>query len=244
MNLTDTERMVIERLQHDRVTTMKTLRDELDVCHMTIVRACKKYGYFTSINRNAAFYTLHDCPRFDRDGLWFYQGICFSQHRTLEKTLVALVENASAGLTVLEVEERLRMRVGNLLSRLCGRRTVSRCSAGRHAVYLAADNLRQQQQRDARERQERESPGQAAQVQIQQPTFPPNCDVILVLEVLIHIIKLPQADAGVIARALRAHGHKITSTQVQRVFDFYSLKKKRYSGDRGTGLGTGSWPDG
>jgi hypothetical protein len=51
--------------------------------------------------------------------------------------------------------------------------------------------------------------------------------VVLVLEVLIQIIKTPQADAAAVAQALRAGGRKITAVQVQRVFDFYALKKKR-----------------
>jgi hypothetical protein len=232
MDLTAAERMVIERLQQHRVATMKTLCGELDVSHMTVVRACKKYGYLSSINRKATFYTLHDVPRFDRDGLWLHHDICFSQHGTLLETLVRLIQNAPAGFTVAELEQRLRTRVGNLLSRLCGQQAVTRCFTGRQAVYLAIDGPRQQQQRDARERHRSESPVPAPINPAAESAFPPRCDVILVLEVLIQIIKRPQADAHAVARELRTNGRKITGVQVQRVFDFYSIKKKRHTGDR------------
>jgi len=233
MDLTAMEWKVVQRLRRHRVATMKTLRDELDVSHMTVARACKKYGYLSSVNHNAAFYTLHDIPHFDHDGLWTYRDICFSQHRTLEKTIVALVQKAPAGLTVTELEQQLRTHVGNLLSRLCRQKALTRCFAGRQAVYLAMDGPRQQQQWAARERRRQERSAQTAAVdQTREPAFPARCDVVLVLEVLIQIIKTPQADAAAVAQALRDGGRKITAVQVQRVFDFYALKKKRRTGSR------------
>ena len=108
MHLTPLELKVVQRLRRLRVASMKTLRDDLDVSHMTVVRACKKYGYLSSVNCNAAFYTLQDVPHFDSDGLWNYRNICFSKHRTLEKTLVALVQDAPAGLTLRLVRQRRR----------------------------------------------------------------------------------------------------------------------------------------
>ncbi len=238
MNLTPKEREVVERLRSHRVATMKLLRDELDVSHMTVVRACKKYGYHSSINHNASFYTLHDVPHFDPDGLWFHGDICFSQHDTLEKTLVAMVQNAPAGFTVAELEQRLHTRVANLLSRLSRRQVVARCFAGRQAVYLATDGLRQQKQRESRERRRQESSAHTVACQSAESPYPQDCDVVLVLQVLVQIIKSPQADAGAVAKALCASGCHITAIQVQRIFEFYSLKKKRHTGGRRPGPAT------
>jgi hypothetical protein len=224
MKLSEKEWSVVGRLRRKRMATMKTLRDELGVSHMTVVRALNKYGYLSSVNHNAAYYTLHDIPGFDQDGLWNYRKICFSKYRTLEKTLLALVQNASAGLTVAELEQRLNTKVGNLLSRLCRQNQLTRYFAGRQAVYLAVDSQQQQQQRNQRDLCREES--RSAATGTNQPAFPPGCDVILVLEVLIQIIKRPKADAASLAKAVRARGIKINAVQVQRVLDFYALGKK------------------
>jgi hypothetical protein len=220
MELTRTESTLVQRLRRKRIATMKALREELAVSHMTVVRALTKYGYHSSVNHNASFYTLHDIPRFDEDGLW------------------ALTKNAPAGLTVLELEQRVKTKVGNLLSRLCQQNELSRCFAGRQAVYLAADNKRQQRQQRRRAQERQESQARLSSSDTDQDAFPPHYDVVTVLEVLIQIIKTPKADAAELAKALRARGVKITAVQVQRVLNFYAIQKKRNSRRRGPGAST------
>ena len=227
MELTRKESSVVQRLRRKRVAAMKTLRQELAVSHMTVVRALRKYGYYTSVNLNAAYYTLYDIPRFDEDGLWTYRNLCFSQHRTLDKTLVALVHNASAGRTVSELEQRLNTKVANLLSRLCRQKRLTRYFTGRLAVYLAVDRQRQLQQRDQRDLSQQENQDTSTSSDTNEPTCPSGCDVVLVLEVLIQIIRTPKADAAAVAKAVRARGIKISAAGVQRVLDFYALQKKR-----------------
>ena len=188
MELTRKESSVVQRLRRKRVATMKTLRRELAVSHMTVVRALHKCGYYSSVNLNATYYTLYDIPRFDEDGLWTCREICFSQQRSLDKTLVFLVQNASAGRTVAELEQRLNTKVGNLLSRLCRQKRLTRYFTGRLAVYLAVDRRQQLQQRHQRDLSQQENQDTSASSNSNEPTCPPGCDVVLVLEVLIQII--------------------------------------------------------
>lgn len=225
MNLTRKESEVVRRLRRERIGTMRILREELAVSHMTVFRALNKYGYYSSVNHNASYYTLHDIPRFEEDGLWTYREVCFSEHGNLSKTLVALVEKSSAGQTVAELEPRVKTKVGNLLSRLCQQQRLSRCFAGREAVYLTVDTERQQRQE--RERQERHTLQASSFSDVDQARFPPRYDAITVLEVLMQIIKTPAAEATELAKALRLRGVKLNATQVQRVLDFYAIKKKR-----------------
>ena len=97
MDLTQKESEVVQRLRRKRIGTMKILREELAVSHMTVFRALNKYGYYSSVNHNASYYTLHDIPRFDEDGLWIYRKICFSEHGSLSETLVNLVPSNPVG---------------------------------------------------------------------------------------------------------------------------------------------------
>jgi hypothetical protein len=235
MELTPKESTVVECLRRKRIGTMKDLRKKQTVSHMTVVRALKKYGYHRSVNHNGSYYTLHDVPRFDVDGLWAYREICFSEYGNLGETLVTLVENASAGMTVLELEQRVKTKVGNLLSRLCQQNELTRCFVGRHAVYLAAKSKKQEQQKRQRAEEEQESRATRSSSDTDRSAFPPRCDVVTVLEVLIQIIKTPKAGAAEVANALRARGVKITVVQVQRVFDFYALQKKRNTRRRRSG---------
>lgn len=226
MKLTHTEARVVGRLRKTRVDTMHQLCQHLQVSHMSVVRALKKYGYFTSVNHNARYYTLHDIPRFDEDGLWTYRDVCFSSRHTLSKTLVALVQNADAGLTVAQLQQRLDTGVGNLLSRLCHQNQLTRCFVGRQAIYLVAEPRRQEQQREQLQRQQQTAAAATAEDAGRSPPFPPHCDVVLVLEVLIQIIKAPRTGAAELAKAIRARGVKINARQVQRVLDFYGIQKK------------------
>jgi hypothetical protein len=225
MDLTQKESEVVRRLRRKRIGTMKILREELAVSHMTVFRALQKYGYHSSVNRNASYYTLHDIPRFDEDGLWTYREICFSEHGSLSKTLVNLVRESPTGLTVAELEQRVKTKVGNLLSRLCQQQQLGRCFAGREAVYLAADTERQRQQE--RERQESRVLQAFSSSDAEPARFPPGYEVITVLEILMQTIKTPAADAAELAKALRVRGVKTTAVKVQRVLDFYGIKKKR-----------------
>ena len=225
MDLTQKESEVVRRLRRKRIGTMKILREELAVSHMTVFRALQKYGYHSSVNHNASYYTLHDIPRFDEDGLWTYRKICFSEHGSLSKTLVNLVKESPTGLTVAELEQRVKTKVGNLLSRLCQQQQLGRCFAGREAVYLAADTERQRQQE--RERQESRVLQAFSSSDAEPARFPPGYEVITVLEILMQTIKTPAADAAELAKALRVRGVKITAVKVQRVLDFYGIKKKR-----------------
>ena len=79
---------------------MRQLQHQFQVCHMTVFRALKKSGYHTSYNHNAGYYTLAGLPQFDDWGLWAYRDVRFSRAGTLLETLVALVTQATAGLTI------------------------------------------------------------------------------------------------------------------------------------------------
>ena len=138
--LTEREQKLVDWLKKRKVATMKHMRHQFQLSHMTVVRALKKYGYFTSYNHNAAYYSLHDVPQFDAWGLWAYRDIRFSKFGTLTKTVVALVQNAPAGMTTAELQERLRTQVANLLCRLVQQgRLTQKTLSRRQVVYLAAD---------------------------------------------------------------------------------------------------------
>ncbi len=220
--LTGGEQKVIAWLRKATVATMNQIRHRLHISHMTVVRALKKFGYFSSYNHNASYYVLRDVPEFDDWGLWAYRDVRFSRYRTLPATIVAVVEKAPAGLTVLELEQRLQTKAGNVVSRLVSRGRVQRERVtGRHVIYLASDPEARTRQLEQRQRQvqEKAAPGGAE--------LPFRCSATDVIEVLRAVIVTSDDDPDRLARRLQAGGAYITAGQVRRVLEHYGVEKKR-----------------
>ncbi len=215
--LTDKQQMLVNWLARRKVATMRQLRHQFQLSHMTVIRTLKKYGYYTSYNYNAAYYTLHDVPQFDDCGLWIYRDIRFSRHRTFPETIVALVERAPEGLTVRELETRLQTRVANLLCRLVrdGRLTHQRLR-GRQMVYLARDS----QQANRQHQQRLEQPAPAARL-------PEGCSAAEVIDVLREMVLSPRDRPHQLTRKLKRRGLRISAGQVRRVIEYYALQETR-----------------
>jgi hypothetical protein len=219
---TPTEQQIVNALRKSKVATMQDLRERFQLSHMTVFRALKKYGYFHSYNHNAGYYILHDVPRFDDWGLWAYRDARFSRYGSLPDTLTALVENAPAGRTTGELEERLQTPVANLLSRLVHvGRLQSQAVRGRQVVYLAADPQTAAGQR--RQRQELVAPALPGPAHL-----PSGIAAAEVIEVLRGKILFPDNPPERLARRLRDRGVQLTAGQVRHVFDHYALEKKRH----------------
>src|ERR1700735_3172429 len=99
MTLTTQEALGVDFCKRRAVVTVAQVCSVLCLAPITVRRALKKHGYYSSINHNARYYTLAHKPHFAANGLWFYRSIAFSCHRTLPKTLLALVQQATAGAT-------------------------------------------------------------------------------------------------------------------------------------------------
>ncbi len=223
--VTDREEKVVKWVKKRKVATMRQLRHQFQISHMTVIRALKKFGYYTSYNHNGMYYVLQDLPEFDQWGLWAYRDIYFSRYGTLTRTIVALIENSPAGLTVAELEERLRTKVANLASRLVRDGTVQReMLPGGQAVYMVATDAKQH----SRQHQQRQLLLQQAAAS-RATGLPKDCSSTDVIEVLRQMILAPDGGVEQLARQLRRRGVNVTASKVLRVIDYYTLKKKRRS---------------
>jgi hypothetical protein len=220
--LTIKEKSVVDQLREWTVATKKRLCYHLQISHMTVVRALKKFGYYTSYNKNSAFYTLHDIPEFDEHGLWAFRGIYFSRYATLDETIVALVETSDAGYTVGELKDIVRTEIKNIVPRLCQKKRLNRYYSGRFVIYVSTDQNRELAQKRYRKTQLEKS--QAALVKRQ--ALPENLDAMTVIKVLLQLIEFPKATEVAISRSLHRQGIMITAKAVRAIIEFYSLQKK------------------
>ncbi len=220
--LTDREQKIVNWLRTRKVATMRHLQHQFQVCHMTVFRALNKHGYHTSYNHNAAYYTLAGVPQFDDWGLWAYRDVRFSRFGTLPETLVALIQQAPAGLTASELEERLQTAVANLLARLVQHGRVQRRPwTGHRVVYLAAAAEASRPQWEQRQQQ------LAAAAVNRGAVLPAGCPAPVVIAVLRQMILAPEESPEQAARRLQTEGLRVTAGQVRQVREHYALEKKR-----------------
>ena len=167
---------------------------------------------------------LQELPQFNEWGLWTYRDIGFSKYGTLTQTIVGLVKNASAGLTVAELEERLQTRAANLLSRLVREGSIQRETLrGRQAIYMASDaKLHTQQHQQRQELIERVAAERT-------DNLPEACSPTGVIEVLRQMIVAPDSSPEQLARQLKGRDVHVTAGQIRRMINYYALEKKRRS---------------
>jgi hypothetical protein len=190
---------------------------------MGIFRRLSALGYLTSYSHNSRYYTLRGIPQFDQDGLWQYQGVCFSRHGSLKATVKYLVEVADAGRTHHELHVRLQVRVHNMLLDLVQSRRIGRESIAGCYLYVSADPQRassqlslRRQQAEALEKPVRESPAS------------------VVIEVLLDVIQSAgvRPDAARVAERMAARGLPVSVDQVETIFGSYGVKKTAFSHSR------------
>jgi hypothetical protein len=118
---------------------------------MTVFRKLGTLNYLTSYSHRGGYYTLASIPRFDTYGLWRARGACFSRHGTLLNTAEVLVRESSAGYHAAELEPVLHVSVKDVLRQLTEVGRVYRDEFAGLYLYTAADRVRRQEQRAARQ---------------------------------------------------------------------------------------------
>jgi len=211
-------RQALTRLfQRQSITDLATLSAALETSsRMSVFRRLSVLGYLSSYSHAGRYYTLRDIPRFDRDGLWRYQGVCFSRDGSLKATVERLVEQSDAGRTHAELHARLPVRVHNTLLDLVAGRHIGRETVGGRYLYVSANPARAQSQLSLRQ----QPPAGVV------PSLPES-PAAVVIEVLLDLVQSARVrpDADRVAERLAARGLPVTVDQVEAIFSRYGLKK-------------------
>ncbi|MGH2396144.1 MAG: hypothetical protein ACRDFW_03975 [bacterium] len=218
-------RQALTRLfRRQRIADVQTLSAALETSsRMSVFRRLSALGYLTSYSHAGRYYTLRDIPQFDRDGLWQYQGLCFSRDGSLKATVDRLVEEAEAGRTHHELRVRLQVRVHNTLLDLVENRRIGREPIGGYYLYVSANPARAGSQLALRRQQQE---GFAKPM--------PETPASILIEVLLDLIQSAKVrpDADRVAERLAARGLPVTVDQVEAIFSSYGLKKTAHSRSR------------
>lgn len=220
MTSPQTQSKVINLLRELVVATIDGLCNKLSKSRMTVLRALKSYGYFSSFNFNSSYFTLKDTPDFDKDGLWFHGQIGFSRYGSLTQSIKAIVEHSEKGYTVVQLQKRLGTKVHNQLSLLCRKGMLTRFYLGRNCVYTSVEAKLQASQEAKRKGPIKKSKAITA-IQI-----PSGLEALTVIRLLVEMIQEPDATAASLSQRLQRRDFPITAEQVRGVIEFYSLEKK------------------
>lgn len=190
---------------------IEPLASELGYSVPSARRFLSKTGYYSSFTHNGKWYTLRSIPRFDRDGLWFFDTIGFSRAGSLTSTLINLTIRSPAGMTAEQLGERLRCRCHSVLVQLYRRGKLFRSKPGRSHVYLAVD-----------------PPVQASQRQAMAAKSTPTAQLPAEIAVFIlaEFIRHPDFSFEQLAKAIARH-RRITldTAQIEELFADHGLKK-------------------
>lgn len=107
---------------------------------MTVFRKLRPLAYLSSYSHRGKYYTLNEIARFDQLGLWSYQHVRFSRHRTLINTCAVLVADSEAGYSADELEHLLHVQVKDPLRKLALQGRIRRSKVGARWVHFAADS--------------------------------------------------------------------------------------------------------
>jgi len=207
---------IVTLFREHKVLTKQEVLDACGCKTMTLWKALHDYGYFTSYNFNAKYYTLRDVPTFDELGLWAYRKVRFSRWGTLSQTLTELIERSDTGYVASELTSLLAVEVAPELSRLHGLGRIPRQKVGPRFVYVASDERVRSAQVSAR---------QETLEQALEEARLPRPEVIIA--VLVDLIQHPGARAPAVARRLKRRKIPLAEKDVQAIFTRYNLAGKK-----------------
>ena len=155
---------------------------------------------------------MEDIPKFNENGLWFYEDVGFSRSGTLKATIKALVGNGPAGFTHEELEGLLHLRVYNTLLELVRENTIGRVDLEGTYLYVSPSLERGAEQQNRR--QDIRAGIVTTEVVIE----------ILVESLLAGRLRL---SAGIVATRLGARGYYVSVEQVERVWAQYGVAAEK-----------------
>ncbi len=198
---------VIEELFHiHKVLPISAVADCLGRSEITARRVLKKVGYYSSYTHNSQYYTIASVVRFNSYGIWCHDHICFSRFDTLKETMIRLVDESKAGLTVSQLSEILGMKCYAAVHLFHKQGTFNHIKRGRGFIYLS--------------RQESIYQNQLAYYTLHEPLTPQAA-----IELLVYYVDHPKANYEELVRVLQKKHLQATTESVESFFKEHGVKK-------------------
>ena len=187
------------------------LSERLNYSIPSVRRFLAEVGYCGSFTHNGRWYTLASIPEFDRDGLWFHDGIGFSRLGSLTRTLIGLVGASPSGLSAEALGAKLHCRCHSVLVSLFRQERLSRMRHGRAFVYLSGSV---------------DVAGRQRERLVLPPSTPGPLPAEVAVLILAEFIRKPESSFTDLAACLtKAGGIRLEPIRIERLFADHGLKK-------------------
>jgi len=141
---------VFRFLESLKVFTLDKLVSSLSCSTPTARLKLKQWKAYTSYNKNSRYYAMPTVPRFDENGLWYYEDISFSKYGNLRNTVIHLINNSASGLSGSEMGDVVRLAPRSFLHHFRNVAGIHREKREGIYVYFSEDPDRYKEQLQSR----------------------------------------------------------------------------------------------
>jgi len=201
----------IDVFKQRKVLTFAEVCSLLQLSRATVRRRLKEWKVMSSYNKSGQYYTLPLIPKFNKQGLWKYEGAFFSKHGTMKNTVIHHVQISKRGLSSSELEEILGINPNSYLPQYKQLEGVRKEKYKREVVYFSSEDAVYQ-----RQKKKRFPPEPSA------PKLPPDAIGIIVL---VELVKNPNSTPTELSEILRQTGYEIDIQGIESLFMYHGLKK-------------------
>ena len=211
---------VIAQLTHlfktHRILTINQLQEFLNRSRRTLFRDMSQLASLSSFTHAGKYYTLQSIAQFNSNGLWFFEGVGFSQDGNLKVTLTKKIRTSQTGYTQKELSQLLRLRVHDPLRTLVQEKRIQRhVLPDRLYLYLSHNESKAQQQMKQRS-------------SLQKASLDPLPSIDHRIEILAETLRCylkVEWTAEALLPGLHHRGVSVTSKDIETVLTFYDIKK-------------------
>ena len=203
----------LQKFRDKRVMKKDEICVLLNCSGRTVQRKLNQLKILRSYNKNGQYYTLQSVARFDADGLWCFQKICFSKFGSLRQTVVAIVNNSQSGMTALEISSKLKLAKNSFLTFFKNINEIQREKLSGSYVYFSVEASIYQTQRENR---------------ILNCGATNNSYLTDTLVVLVFVEKInnPEYDELALSESLKKRGINLSPLMITELFKTHGVKKK------------------
>ena len=203
---------VFKFLENEKVFTLEQLVSSLRCSTATARLKLKQCRAYTSYNHNGRYYAMPTVPRFDNNGLWYYEDVCFCKFGNLKRTIVHLINSSPSGLTGKEIGALVKLDPRSFLHHFRDVEGIQREKVGGVYVYFSGnpDNYKEQ----VRDR---------SKVGLSRGELLSDSDAVVILAALIKHHDITVED---IMALPEIRIHNISSSVIDEFLDRHGLLKK------------------
>jgi hypothetical protein len=203
------EEKILQKFRSEKVLTIEQLTHLLSCSVITVRRRLKQWSVHTSLNKNGRYYVLPKVAEFDRNGLWNHQGIFFSKHGNLKKTIIQLIRQSETGLSAHEISKLVGIAPdSSFISHFRNFPGIQREKYTGRFIYFSDDpNVYKKQ----------------VFVRLGAIKFPSDADAVLIL---VQFIKHPNISLKELSNKIAQQGKRIESAVIRSFLEYHGLLKK------------------